>query len=261
MAPRIRDFVTRNLTLKLVALVLALLLWAVVRSESPTRVTVQDVPVQVALHDPDWTLGGSPAPPTVTVVASGPVRDMVRFAVERPRIVVPVERVQDTSEVRSLDARWVRLNGGLDGIRVEDIRPTSVELFFERLDTRFVPVAPVLSGDVPPQVQLVDGAFAEPPVVRVSGPQRRVAEMDSVRLIPIDLGGITESITMGVPVDTTGLAGLVVSPLEVRVTLRVVPAPPPEEPEPLPEPELPTEEVPDTTPGEPLAAAGGARRP
>ena len=51
----------------------------------------------------------------------------------------------------------------------------------------------------------------EPSVVRVSGPRRRLARIDTLRLTPIDLTRLAATDTMLVAVDTTGL-GVLVSP-------------------------------------------------
>ena len=48
MASRVPELLTRNWTLKLAALGLAVLLWSVVKAEAPVRVTIPDVPVEVA---------------------------------------------------------------------------------------------------------------------------------------------------------------------------------------------------------------------
>src|SRR5690606_40949121 len=107
-------------TLKLAALGLALLLWSVVRAEAPVSVTIPDVPIEVALRDARWMSAAPPAPDAVSVVFSGPVRDLLRLAVERPRIVIPVDEVTDSTEVHLLQPRWVLVGRDLERVRAED---------------------------------------------------------------------------------------------------------------------------------------------
>ena len=114
------DLLTRNWTIKLTALLLAVLLWTIVKSDEPTRVPVADVPIEVALRDPGWMLAGEPTPPTATVIFSGPLGEVVRLAVARPRVVVPVDEVTDSVEVRQLRTGWVQLDGDLSRTRIED---------------------------------------------------------------------------------------------------------------------------------------------
>ena len=47
-------FFSRNLTLKLAAFGVALLLWVAVRAETPSIQDFPGVPVQVAVSDPMW---------------------------------------------------------------------------------------------------------------------------------------------------------------------------------------------------------------
>lgn len=220
---RLIDFLVRNWTLKLAALGLAVLLWTVVKAEEPTRVAIPNIPIEVVMRDPGWALAAPPAPTTATVVFTGPVRELVRLAVERPRVIVPVEEVEDSMEIRPLRTGWVQLDGDLTRTRVEDVRPGSVLLVFERLTTRLIPVATRVGGRLPPGIQLTGAIQADPPEVRVSGPAQRLETLDSIPLLPIDLSNVIGPQTVTVAVDTTGLEGLVISPRSVDLFIPAIP--------------------------------------
>lgn len=226
MATRVPELLTRNWTLKLAALGLALLLWSVVKAEAPVRVTIPDVPVEVALRDARWTAAAPPAPNAVSVVFSGPVRDLLRLAVERPRIVIPVEEVADSTEVHLLQPRWVEVGRDLERARAEDIRPSTVRLFFERVTTRLVPVIASTRGEPPAGYQLDGPIRADPPAINVSGPASRLAELEAVRLPAVDISKLTGPTAITVSVDTAELAGLAVTPEQITLTVPIVPAPP-----------------------------------
>ncbi|HEX6938731.1 MAG TPA: YbbR-like domain-containing protein [Longimicrobiales bacterium] len=218
------DLLTRNWTIKLTALLLAVLLWTIVKSEELTRVPVENVPIEVALRDPGWMLASPPSPPTATVVFSGPLRELVRLAVARPRVVVPVDEVGDSIEVRQLRTGWVQLEGDLARTRTEDIRPGAVLLTFERLTTRLVPVTVRTRGDLPPGLDFAAPVRVEPPAIRVSGPRHAIEALDSVVTVPVELGGLRGSAAIGAEVDTTGLGNVILSPASVDVVVRVRPA-------------------------------------
>jgi YbbR domain-containing protein len=225
------DF-TRNWALKLASLVLAFLLWSVVRAEAPNRVTVPAVPIEVANRDAGWVLAGAPDPPRVDVVIIGPVRELVRLAVEQPRIVVPIDQVADSVVVRQIDPRWVRLRGNFDRTRIEDVRPASVRLRFEPLISRLIPVAVRTAGELSPELELAGPLLAEPAAVRVNGPAGRLERIDSLRLPPVDLGAIVGPTRVRLPLDIDALEGLVATPTQVDVFVPVAPrreAPPDEE--------------------------------
>lgn len=218
------DWLTHNWTLKLAALALAIVLWSLVKSEELTRVTIPDIPVEVLLRDPGWDLAGQPSPSTVNVDFTGPVREVVRLAVERPRVVIPVDQVTDSVEVLVLRTAWVQLYGSLTRTRAEDIRPSTVRLVFDPVSTRLVPLALPTRGTLPPGIALTGPVRIQPPSVRVSGPKRRLETLDSIELPPLDLTHVTGPTTLRVGVDTAGL-GLLVAPTTVRLFVPAGPAP------------------------------------
>jgi len=226
VATRISELFTRNWTLKLAALGLALLLWSVVKAEAPVRVTIPDVPVEVALRDARWTAAAPPAPSNVSVVFSGPVRDLLRLAVERPRIVIPVDEVADSAEVHLLQPRWVQLGRDMERARAEDIRPSTVRLFFERVSTRLLPVIASTHGEPLAGYRLDGPVRADPPAITVSGPVSRLAELEFVRLPSVDISRLTGPTAITVSVDTAALAGLAVTPEQITLTVPIVPLPP-----------------------------------
>jgi YbbR domain-containing protein len=218
-----------NWTLKLIALGLALLLWSVVQAESQTRVTVPDVPIRVVLRDPDWVMTAPPAPPTVSVVFSGPIRELFRLFTQPPELVVPVDAVRDTSELHVLRTAWVALQPGLDNTRVDDVRPSTARLSFDRITTRIVPLALPISAPPADGFELAGPIRLDPPAVGASGAAARIARLDSLRLAPLDLRRIRGFDTLTVAIDTTGL-GLQISPRSVRIIVPMQRVPEPDEP-------------------------------
>jgi YbbR domain-containing protein len=209
-----------NWLLKLTALGLAFLLWSVVRAEAPTRVTIPDVPVRVVMRDADWVLAAPPNPATVSVVFSGPVRELVRLAVQRPELVVPIDEVRDSTEIHVLRTGWVAMQAGMDNTRADDVLPSTARLVFDRVTTRILPLALRAAGELPEGLELVGPIRLEPADVRASGAARRLDGIDSLRLPPIDLRAVRGYDTLTVAIDTAG-TGLLVSPRTVRV---IVPA-------------------------------------
>jgi len=144
---RLRDLLARDWSLKLTALALAVLLWIAVRGGEPVRLTLPDVPVHVALHDAGWVPAAPPAPATVRVTFSGPLRELARLAVDPPRIVVPVDEVRDTVELRPLRPAWVRLDARFRRVRAETLEPAAVRLFFAPAGR--APAGPAARGAAP----------------------------------------------------------------------------------------------------------------
>lgn len=224
MLGRVIRFFTENWALKLAAVALAVLLWMGVRAGTPKRTVFSNVPVEVDLRDPDWRLVGDPRPATVSVTVSGPTSELMTLAADPPRIVLPVERVNDTTETQVVPPQWIRIPRGLDRTRIERLRPDTVVLRYERLAHRTLPVQVSTRGDLPEGYALQLPINTNPAVVDVRGPQRVIDELDSVPLFPVDLSGLRSSTNVPTSVDTTALEGLRVEPSEVNVILRVAPA-------------------------------------
>jgi YbbR domain-containing protein len=219
------DFFTVNWALKLTAFVLAFLLWSVVKAEQPTLIEIANVPVRVENRDAGWMLAGAPEPATVSLIVLGPSSELLRLAFDPPDILVPVDDVRDSTEVMQLRTTWVRMRGGSDNVRVQDVRPDAVELRFDRVETRLIPLSVTLSGSPARGFAVAGPAHFEPSVVRVSGPRRRLARIDTLRLTPIDLTRLAATDTTLVSVDTTGL-GVLVSPPQVQVIIDIEPVGP-----------------------------------
>lgn len=220
---RLLHAITNNWALKLSALVLALIFWSLVRAESLARRPIPGVPVEVEIRDVDWRLARPPQPESVEVTVSGPWRQLLQLRGENTRIVVPVEDVTDTTELRVLSRAWVRLDDDGGRIRVEDVSPSTISLRYEPLETRSVPVSPTTTGVLPPGFVLEPPLRASPSSVQVRGPVAVVTALDSLALVPIDLSEIRGVTSVPTTVDTARLRGLAVSPLDVTVLVRVAP--------------------------------------
>lgn len=213
---------TRNWTLKLSALALAILLWTVVRVDAPTRQVISGIPVRVMETDPDWTPSGDPIPPTVNIRFAGPARVLLQLAFDRPSVVIPVDTVRGEDTVVVIRPEWIR-HPDYPGITAEDVQPSSVRLRFEPIATLTLPVRARLEGELPDGLVRAGPVRMEPALVNVSGPEPAVAELDVIELRPLDLGEVESSEPRRVPVDTTGFGRVVVTPGTVRVTVPVAP--------------------------------------
>lgn len=211
--------ITENWQLKLTAVGLALLLWTAVRSETSVPYTTQ-VPVAVQSADPDWVRVAPPAPQQVTVSFTGPVRELIRLALNEPRLVVPIEDVNDTVETHRIQRDWLDLGTRFESLRIDNISPEGIRAFHQPLEQRMVPVRVRLAGRLPEGFVLDGPPLTQPAQVDVRGPRNRVLALDS---IPATLEELPRAPGIGTTtaiatVDTSEL-GVHVSPVEIEVTL------------------------------------------
>lgn len=209
-----------NWRLKLSALGLAVLLWALVQTEPTNRETFSQVPVRVQIADTGWTTSGPPSPSSVEVRLGGPPREIIRLAQEGASIRIPVGVVGSRDTIISLRREWVQL-GQRSGLTVESFSPPDVQISFEPAQTRLVPVSTRLIGRIRDHLALASDIEVSPRLVRVRGPESRLEGLDSVPLEPFDLSDITRSGAFTVPADTSGLLGASVVPQTATLGIRV----------------------------------------
>jgi hypothetical protein len=211
---------THNWQLKLTALVLAFLFWAALRREQPYRYTFDNVSIRVLNDDAEWVLATAPDPPVVRVTFEGPGGELLQVASQPPEIQVRVEDVTDSTFIRELVPGMV-FYAVQPSTSVQTIEPRIVQLTFEKLGARLLPIAIDLSGRPAAGFELAGPPILEPPVIRASGGVRRLARVDSVR-IPLNLDGRSGIDTLEVPIDTAG-TGLILSPNRIRLILPLRP--------------------------------------
>jgi hypothetical protein len=209
-----------NVRLKLAALGLSVFLWALVQTEPREAQNVDGVPVVVDLADTAWAVGGAPQPAQVELRLSGPTGEIIRLSRTGTVLRVPIARVGSRDTLVTLRRDWVELGEG-SGLNVEAVFPSAVTISFEPAMSRVVPIALRTAGSLPSGLALSSPIGLTPLVARVRGPAGRLELLDSVRLRALQLHDVTGSGVVEVAVDTTGLAGVHVSPAAATVGIRL----------------------------------------
>ncbi len=206
---------TYNWRLKLSALALAVLIWAVVSAE---QVTSQWIPVRVdpVVRDPEFVVTSPAEPAVVSVQVTGPGRELWELAINRPTLVLSV---RDVGERRTfgLDPSMVRLPQGL-AVRVSDVRPSVVTLGLERLVSRMVPVRARIAGRSTQRYAIGEDLVILPAEVRVTGPADRLAALEALTTRSFDVVPDDSTFSHEVVLDTAALDGLSFARTRVRVS-------------------------------------------
>ncbi|MEO6951466.1 MAG: CdaR family protein [Polyangia bacterium] len=205
---------THDIPLKLAALVIAIALFVVVRSDkdSATGVFVRVI----------YTL------PTDRVLVSDPVSE-VKLAIrgpwtkiqkldERELEPIRIDLSRTKESVLHFSESMVSLPAGL---RVVSMVPTQTKLDFEPRAERDVPVQPLLEGQ-PRDGFRVASITVEPDHVRIAGPKRVIAHIERVTTRPFRIedatGAVRDSISLEAPPRTVQYlnAGSVTVTADVR---------------------------------------------
>lgn len=184
----LQRYVVNNIGLKLISLAGAVALWVVTGAE-PQLETSISVPIQ--FHNAPRELErASDRTLEVHLVVRGPaerVRNLDRSQ---------VAAVLDLIDVRQPGAQTFTLDGSTvvlpRGVRLIRSVPSQVRLTFEKRMTRDVRVLPRFTGAYPEGYDI--GRYAvDPPMLKVVGPESRVALLDYVSTDPIDLSRLIGS--------------------------------------------------------------------
>ena len=216
--------IVRNWRLKITALTLAVVLWVTMRltDDRIDLLSISNVEVRVEHVHRDWFLRQPPSPPAVEMSVTGPLGDILRVAMSRPTIVIRVDSVLREDSVLTLIPDWVT-DVDRSSVTIENFRPSSVRLLFERNKEEEIPVTVRLTGELPDSLAMVAEPRANLLFTSVRGAASVVDALETVFLEPFDLSGVTGPGRFEVALDTAGLGGLVVNPTSATLTVEVAP--------------------------------------
>jgi YbbR domain-containing protein len=177
-----RRWLLHNAGLKVVALVLAVLLWMVVVGEQKVEV-LMDVPITFSVP-PNLFLVNTP-PDTLQVRLRGP-KGLVSSL--RSREIRPASLPGPLVEGENLVAVREDLIEVPRGIQVVDVAPRRIRVVLEPSMEREVEVAPRIEGAVPDGVSL-RRLTATPARVRIVGPASELRRIMRVQTLPVSVSG------------------------------------------------------------------------
>jgi YbbR domain-containing protein len=209
----------RNLGLRALSVVMAVLIWLSVSGEQivdrslRVPLELQNIPDQLELVDippaaVDVRVRGASG--LLSHLALGDIVAVLDLSTARPgRRLFPltVDRVQ-----------------GPSGVDVAQVSPSTIGLEFERTGSRWVRVAPTIEGQ-PAAGYAVDGVTCQPQSVEVVGPDTVLRQLNRVITEPISVAGasapVHETVTLGVSAPGLRLR----TPGKAAVTVDIRPLP------------------------------------
>ncbi len=217
MSPRYNPF--RHFGLKVLAVLLASLLWLTVAGEHIVERTLR-VPLELQNVPTELEIVGNP-PMTVDVRVRGSSGLLNRMDPGDAVALLDLQGARPGSRLFDLRTDDVR---GPYGVEIAQISPASIGLELERSGRRSVPVVPAVEGDPAPGYVL-GKATALPSMVDVLGPESRLRDLASATTEPVSVAGqranVTDVVTVGVADASLRLA----ESQTATVTVEVLPAP------------------------------------
>lgn len=184
MSDVLRRFVTHNFRLKLIALIFAVLLWAVI-SREPVIEVAFSVPIE--FHDvPENLEITSEIAPQAQVRLRGPVRLLRDITAADVHTIVSLAGVGTGERTFDLTPSQVSVPHGADVLQVV---PAHVRLGFDHRAVREVPVRPRVTGSLPAGFSIAK-VTAEPATITLVGPEKHVTAIHEALTDPIDATGV-----------------------------------------------------------------------
>jgi YbbR domain-containing protein len=206
-----------NWPIKLTALGLAAALWAAVAAQEPTT---QIVPVTVRVEPPPGRSIVGPVP-EVRALFRGIPRELIKLFAEAPviRKTLP-DTIRGSDYLLDLAVSDITVIDGA-AVNPQQIEPHSVRIVLDDVGEKSVPVVHRVTVEPDSGHQIYGGIRVSPGSITVQGPQDRVAAVTTVSTRSLVLTELRTSVRQRVPIDTSDLIGLQVSPRSVMVTAEI----------------------------------------
>jgi hypothetical protein len=204
---------TRNWPIKLAALFFAVTLYVAVAAQQPFT---QSFRLRLEVEGPPGRAVRQ-VPGDVEVLLSGRGGELLKLRA-LPRVIrraIP-DTFPGTRWQLHLDPADISLPQGVD-VQVADIRPRDIDVSVDSAGRKDVRVASRVTVQADSGF-VIQGLSLLPSTVRLIGPLRSLAAVDSVPTVATHLTGLSEAFFRVVPLDTTTLGPVRVVPNEVRVS-------------------------------------------
>jgi YbbR domain-containing protein len=186
---KLRAAFTANLGLKAISLAAAVFLVAYQRSQEDERTRTVAFGIDVQLPEADSRKElMTPIPPDIKVTVQGSLSAL--------------EELSGSSNTLELDLRSANVEHVAfapeqlklpPGIRIKAIEPSSIDLEWQNIVEREVPIQTTVAGEVAAGHELAR-ATAMPETTTLAGPEKVVGVVQSVRVAPFDLTGLSTGV-------------------------------------------------------------------
>ncbi|MBD3336864.1 MAG: hypothetical protein GF355_15230 [Candidatus Eisenbacteria bacterium] len=210
-------FLLRNIGLKFTALMLALAFYLHVFATQVQEATI-DIPLRIVDVPAGMTITGE-IPQNVEVLVRGAGKELLKLRARNLRTQISVARAGEGRFQRPIVADDIALPSDIEAQAVEVLAPRVLNLVFDRLMEKRVPVFPTVTG-APASGFLVSGPIrSDPDSVMLHGPQRLLEPFEFCRTLDVGIQGATGPLRAVVEVMTP--AGVRAEPPEVLVVVPI----------------------------------------
>ena len=184
MGDLFRKYIWKNIGIKIVSLMVAVMMWFAVGRDPVAEVAVS-VPIEFH-HVPENLEISSESIPQAQVRVRGPVSRIRDLAQSQVHAVIVLAGVTPGERTFDLTSHHISLPRNTEVVQVV---PTQFRLTFDKRVSRELEVHPRVLGTFPPGFHL-QSAVPDPVTVTVVGPEKRVKALDAALTDPVDASGV-----------------------------------------------------------------------
>jgi YbbR domain-containing protein len=191
----LKHWITHNWFLKIFSLLLAMVLWITVASETSSEIGLE-VPLEYRNIPPQLEITEDTTN-TVEVRLRGSPNLIKDVTPKQVSTNIDLSSMKPGEIVFPLTSQNVQAPFGAEVVRVN---PSRVRINLERTISKMVPVVPKIQG--PPARGFEVGKVSlDPSRVRVEGPESRVNNLDSVSTLPVSVEGKRTNVSQSTDLD------------------------------------------------------------
>lgn len=191
--------ITKNLTLKVISLILAVILWLFVKSTSEGEVGLM-VPLEF-FGVPSSLIVTEVSEDAVMVRIMGPLSQLERLSTKEGRARIDLSGARPGTNTFHILPDNLNLPSAL---KITQISPSSIRVELDRVVNKVVHVKVVMKGKPAPGYR-VTKIIVDPPAINLQGARRQLEDLQEVLTEEIDLTGLRETQEIEVALRLTDL--------------------------------------------------------
>ena len=187
------NFFTKNTTLKVISLILAIILWVFVKSKSGGEVGLV-VPLEF-YRVPSNLIVTNVTDEAINVRITGSVIQLQRLPTREIRARIDLSRARPGTNSFDILPDNFNISKGLD---ITQISPSSVKVELDHVIEKMVHVKPVVQGK-PARGYRVSKITVEPPFITLQGAEGQLTRLKEIMTEEVNVSDLKETVEVEVP--------------------------------------------------------------
>jgi YbbR domain-containing protein len=208
------NFITKNKTIKVISLILAIILWVFVKSKSGGEVGLV-VPLEF-YRVPPSLIATNVTDEAINVRITGSVIQLQRLPTREMRARIDLSRARPGTNSFDILPDNFNISKALD---ITQISPSSVKVDLDHVIEKTIHVKPVVQGK-PARGYRVSKITVDPPYINMQGARSQLIGLKEMLTEEVDISDLKETVEVEVPLQIADLR--LKKPVKRMVTVTIV---------------------------------------